>query len=423
VEDRNGGVAPQRPFRLSASDLLLTYPQCDASKEELEQHLRRVFKDFAQAAICREAHASGESHLHAVVHLTKRCNLHSARTLDFHDGRGRIFHGNYQPARSSHASLQYVEKGGDVLYCGGSMEDVQRVFQNRVAPKEAGKKRINECYTRLLAGEAPEDIAADDDLQGCMIMHLDKLQRFVALTTLKQSLIRPLRFVTASGPPGSPSATIAEWLNQNLLKNRPFGAQQLFLTGPTGIGKTHLLQTLAPALRIFYLNMQEDWMDGYDDALFDLIAVEEFHSQKTLQFMNQLLDGQPMPYKVRHGNMGKLKRKNLPIIITSNYGLNEIYPKVDPMRKATFNRRVLEVYSPDRLDLNIRLEDPQAPDLLATEVLSPETHQAHPVQAQAQGGSSNIIIDPPVPPEAYEDIGQCSQGRIEIPEGDDYDTW
>jgi len=342
-------------FRLSASDILLTYPQCDASKEELERHLRNVFKDFTAAAICREVHQDGHPHLHAIVHLSKRCNLHSSRTLDFHDGRGRIFHGNYQPARNSNASLNYVEKGGDVLYCGGSMEDVRRSFQNRLAPKEAGKKRINECFQQLLSGKTVAQILRNEELQGCMIMHRKNLEAAVAVITTEEALKRHLKFETASGPDGSPSQAIAAWLNQNLNQVRPFGAQQMLLTGPTGIGKSHLLKTLEPALRIFYLNMNEDWMDGYDDDLYDLIAIEEFHSQKTLQFMNQLLDGQPMPLKIRNGNGGKLKRKNLPIIITSNFGLNELYPKVDQMRKATFVRRVQEVYAPDRLEITIKL--------------------------------------------------------------------
>jgi len=414
-------MAP-KAFRLQARDVFVTYPKCDVAKERLEEHLRRVFKDFAQAAICTEAHADGHPHLHAVVHLSKRCNLHSARTLDFHDGRGRIFHGNYQPARSAASALHYVEKGGDVLYCGGSMEDVRGVFSNRLAPKESGKKRINACFEQLLTGKSVASLLMDQELQGCMIMHRKALQAAVAEVHAERALRKQFSFVTASGPLGSPSATIAEWLNLNLLKTRPFGAPQLFLTGPTGIGKSHLLKMLDPALRIYYLPMMEDWMDGFDEDLFDLIAIEEFHSQKTLQFMNQLLDGQPMPIKVRNGNGGKLKRKNLPVIITSNFGLNEIYPKVDPMRKATFVRRVLEVYAPDRLEVQVNL----VPVSLETdEVLAPSAQAPPPpsVEPQPQGGTSNIIAVPPGAPEPFPSPGPSFPGRwrsrvIEVQEDD-----
>ena len=260
--DRTGGVAPS--FRLNARDILLTYPQCDASKEDLERHLRRVFKDFAQAAICIEQHQDGHPHLHALVHLSKRCNLHSARTLDFHDGRGRIFHGNYQPARSATASLNYVEKGGDVLYCGGTMEDVRRVFSDRLAPKEAGKKRLNACFDGLLSGKTVAQLLLDPDLQGCMIMHRKNLESAVSAVVTAQALKKMFKFALAVGPIGSPSAQLAAWLNQNLTAPRPFGAPQMFLTGPTGIGKSHLLTLFEPALRIYYLPMNEDWASQSD---------------------------------------------------------------------------------------------------------------------------------------------------------------
>jgi len=398
-------------FRLSASDILLTYPHCDAAKEELELHLRNVFKDFAKAAICTELHSDGTPHLHAIVHLTKRCNLHSSRTLDFHDRRGRIFHGNYQPARSATGSLNYVEKGGDVLYCGGTMEDVRGVFQNRVAPKEAGKKRINECFNRLLDGKSVASILLDENLQACMIMHRKNLEAAFAEVNAERALQKQLRFVTASGPPGSPSAAIAEWLNRNLNCVRTFGAPQLFLHGPTGIGKTHLLKCLEPALRIYYLNMMEDWMDGYDDDKYDMIVIEEFFSQKTLQFMNQLLDGQPMPLRIRNGCNGKLKRKNIPIIITSNFSLHEIFTKVDQSRKATFDRRVQPVYSPDRIDVTLVLEPVQVPSLLSTEVLEPSLPPSSP-EAQALGGTGNISSSPPVPTGLYEQFRDSHEDRF-----------
>jgi len=404
--DVTNAIPQPRRFRLASRDVLLTYPQCDASKEELEQHLRRVFKDFAKAAICLEHHSDGSPHLHAIVHLTKRCDLHSSRTLDFRDGRGRIFHGNYQPARSTARSLDYVEKNGNVLYCGGTMDDVRGVFQNRLAPQESGKKRINECFERLCSGKTVASVLMDDDLQACMIMHRKNLETAVAAINAEKALKKQYNFVTASGNPGSPSSTIAEWLNQNLMKIRTFGALQLYLHGPTGIGKTHLISTLEPALRIYYLNMTEDWMDGYDDENVDVIVIEEFNSQKTIQFMNQLLDGQPMPLRIRNGCNGKLKKKNVPIIILSNYGLHEVYSKVDAARKATFERRVLAVYSAERLDVRIDLQ-PAAPEsqlrpdspedhLISDELLEPSLSALYPPSPQPPGepqpptGTGNI---------------------------------
>jgi len=389
-------MAP-KAFRLQARDVFVTYPKCDVAKERLEEHLRRVFKDFAQAAICAERHADGSPHLHAIVHLSKRCNIHSARTLDLPDGRGGVFHGNYCPARSAMASLDYVEKNGDVLYCGGDMETVRRELSStgsNSASCESKKRKLGDAFGKLLEGASMAEILMDPELQTTVIHHMRNLSAAVSVCQTAMLLQNNSVFVTASGPAGSVSADIAEWLNQNLLKSRSLGQPQMYLFGPTGIGKTHLVQLLAPCLKIFYLNMTEDWMDGYSDD-YDLVVVEEFHSQKTLQFMNQFLDGQPMPLRIR--NSSYVKRKRVPVIITSNYSPEEVYPKVDFIRKASFLRRLKVIHATDRLDVTVLSRPRILPSVQPAAVL-PEHPTALvapvPVEAQAPPTPSNIRPEP-----------------------------
>lgn len=72
--------------------------------------------------------------------------------------------------------------------------------------------------------------------------------------------------------------------------------------------------------------MDEDFYDFYDDDQYDLIVLDEFKGQKTIQHMNRWLDGQKMTIR-KKGSQG-LKTKNLPIIIISNYSPQEVYHKV-----------------------------------------------------------------------------------------------
>lgn len=344
-----------KKFRLNATDLFLTYPHCDMDPAEVERELRRILKWFDKAAICRESHANGLPHLHAIVHLSKRCNLHSPTSLDIRDGRGRVFHGNYQPARNASDCLNYVEKDRDVRYCGGTMEDVQSVLRAAIPQENSRKRKLAEALGELMTGKTLGDLLRDPNYVSLAIIQQRNLLAAKSILTTEMFLKKSKKWLTASGAPGSASALIAEWLNKNLMKPRPFRSPQLYLYGPTGIGKTSFIAALEPAVRIYYLPMLEDWYDDYDDGKFDLVVLDEFNSQKTLQFMNQLLDGQVLPLKQKGRQV--VKRDNLPVVILSNYSPDECYGKTDPSRKATFLSRLHVVFSCENIRVSHVFED------------------------------------------------------------------
>lgn len=72
------------------------------------------------------------------------------------------------------------------------------------------------------------------------------------------------------------------------------------------------------------MSVTEDWLDGFDND-YDLVVIDEFKGQKTIQFLNEFLQGSRMTLKQK----GKqyLKEKNVPVIILSNFRLDECYPK------------------------------------------------------------------------------------------------
>jgi len=116
---------------------------------------------------------------------------------------------------------------------------------------------------------------------------------------------------------------LLEWVNSNVCQSRPFRSPQLYLWGPPACGKTSFLRLLEKYLRVYYMPTDENFYDFYDDDSYDLIVVDEFKGQKTIQDINRWLDGQNMTIRMK--GRQSLKYKNLPIIIVSNFPPHIVY--------------------------------------------------------------------------------------------------
>lgn len=68
------GDAPATKFRLSATSLFLTYPQCAVSKEDALRQLKEIVP-VEKALVAEEAHEDGTPHVHAYLKLSKRINI------------------------------------------------------------------------------------------------------------------------------------------------------------------------------------------------------------------------------------------------------------------------------------------------------------------------------------------------------------
>lgn len=97
----------------------------------------------------------------------------------------------------------------------------------------------------------------------------------------------------------------------------------------------------------------EDFYDFYDDDLVDLVFLDEFHGNKTIQCLNSWLDGSEMVVRVKGSQ--RIKRKNQPFIIASNYLLSEAYSKAlaqDFSKIDSLRARLLEVQLTEKIDLD-----------------------------------------------------------------------
>lgn len=148
--------------------------------------------------------------------------------------------------------------------------------------------------------------------------------------------------LTSQNSSDHPNTQIVEWLNLNIKIKRTFKQKQLYIYGPPNMGKTSLVHFLEKYLMIYRIPPDEDFYDDYEDGVYDLMVLDEFRGNKRVQWLNILLEGSFLPLRKKGSQY--LKKDNLPIIILSNFSLEDSYQNV--------NR-----HQPERLEsLKARLE-------------------------------------------------------------------
>jgi hypothetical protein len=134
------------------------------------------------------------------------------------------------------------------------------------------------------------------------------------------------------------------WLYENIKVKREFKGRQLFLRGDTNWGKTSFFRVCEKMLRIYWLPMDEEFYDEWRDNFYDLVVLDEFKACKKIRWLNKFLDGQTM-YMRQKGSQA-VKTQNVPVVILSNYTLDECYDKASAKGDAGYlalRERLLEL--------------------------------------------------------------------------------
>lgn len=342
-----------KKFRLNAKYLFLTYPQCPiphtAAANLLETRLAEKI-DFGLVGQESHTNTDGEGcagqHLHAVLVLKKRCNYRSPRCLDL-KYKGKTYHGKYEPARQLQKSLIYASKEGKVT---GIKCDWKAVVHS--AKMKSGTKTAA-IASRIVEGASLKDVVMENP--GFALLHLRKIMDFKRLLEGWKCLERPLlpwNGATASQEDPA-SYQVAKWVNSNFGMERKKRQRQLWLWGPTGTGKTHMVDVLAKHFKCFTVTYEGFW-DGYCDD-YDFVVFEEFNGQKKVTVMNQFVEGAPMRLPQK-GVSPILKMKNLPVIVLSNSSISGVYSNVDPLRLQALEDRFLEVRTESGSRINLKTE-------------------------------------------------------------------
>lgn len=300
----------KKGFRMAGKNFTITFPQCDVKKEiavgRIEQKYGSELKGYL---VCEEDHKDGTPHLHVFLQFDKRKNFKAPDCFDFIGGK----HGNYQVTKSVKAWVEYCTKGTNYVAKGVDVEAIK-----------AKKQPKNEAVAQsILQGKSLVEI--NKEHAGYVMINKRKIEEYEAWVQCELAKKRKLDWI----PPKLDGLTdanlqIATWICSHVRQSRPFKAPQLYIWGPRNLGKTSLVEWLERSLSVYHIPMGEDFYDQYSDD-YDLVVMDEFKGQKTIQWMNQFLQGSPMPIR-KKGSQG-MKYKNLPVVILSNYRLSECYVK------------------------------------------------------------------------------------------------
>lgn len=297
-------------FRMAGKNFTITFPQCDVKKEvavaRIEQKYESELKGYL---VCEEDHKDGTPHLHVFLSFLKKKNFKGEGCFDFIAGQ----HGNYQVTKSVRDWVTYCTKGPNYVAKGVDVESIKK----KKSPKN------EEVAQSIIAGKSLAEINHSN--AGYVMINKRKIEEYESWIKCENSKKQKLEWV----PPSTDGLTdanlqIAKWICSNIRVDRKFKAPQLYVHGPRNLGKTSLIEWLEKYLSVYHMPTTEEFYDQYSDD-FDLVVVDEFKGQKTIQWMNQFLQGSAMP--IRKKGSQAMKYKNLPVVILSNYGLSECYPK------------------------------------------------------------------------------------------------
>ncbi len=325
-------------FVINSLHLFLTYPQCTASKESVLLNIGHKLKpEFAIVSV--EQHEDGTPHLHCAIKMKKRRRI-PAEVLDALTGK----HGDYRSARNMLKVISYVVKGGDYVAFGIDVPSYLAKSARHTSTKKQPLR--DQVAAKIRGGSSLEDI--DDMLPGYFMMNKRKIQEYVSWVSLKRQRESKLKWM------GIPIGTryafpeeklIMMWIVDNIKKKRVFKQRQLWIYGSIGTGKTSLVLWLEKYLSVYWIP-HESFDDRYLDGRYDLAVCDEFKGTRMITWMNEFVQGSSMAIR-KKGSQG-MKRDNLPVIILSNYSIQEAYSeKVSDYAKTSLKARFKEVSIPD----------------------------------------------------------------------------
>jgi len=182
-----------------------------------------------------------------------------------------------------------------------------------------------------------------------VLQHKRKIEEYMAFNSLafQDSALLPWADLLYSGPDEN-TRSIVSWVNSNLhCSARPIKAPQLFIVGPSNTGKTSFAQFLSTRVRTYPMPF-ENFFDGFDDQ-FDLAIADEFYNTNIdARALNAFLDGQAMRLRTKGGSV--LKRRNIPVIILSNYSASSLFG-LNSTQTKVFSSRVVTIDLTNPIDL------------------------------------------------------------------------
>jgi len=343
--------------QMTGTNWFLTFPRNDTPKELVKERLlsaqRIQIKGFL---IAQEQHQDGGLHLHIGLWLHKRVTVPPSY-FDFVAGK----HGNYLRMRSGYGTFNYLTKADTTPISYGLVPvPGSKVAKQQIANKKAtsatsgplSKSNLSITITTAIQSGCSEREVHDID-PGYFLREKRKIQEYITWWDSQQANIKYLNWkeLHYNGEDIN-TKLIVDWLNLNIKKSRAFKQEQLYISGPMNSRKTSLLLKLNDYLRTYEIPT-EDFYDLYPHPEPELLWMDEFKGQKTIQFLNLLAQGAPMTLRIKGAQ--KMKLKNIPLIVLSNLTIAQCYHKAvekSPHLVEALQTRFLEIVLTEPIDLD-----------------------------------------------------------------------
>lgn len=341
----------------------MTFPKVCGTLSELLLEVLKLTPPPRVCIICREKHADGTKHLHYYLEFNKKLDIKNPRYFDTLipiEIDGKAHHGNISTVRNVGATLQYITKDGDYELYGITETELKIIVQGL-------NYKLADVVARIIHDPSIDEIALEFPQK--YVLHHNGLTKLCNIVRKRNAThIVPYKWPTGIGndiallhehAPQKIFIRLMKWLHDNfgdLSVLKPRKSTQLFICGPTGIGKTRLLCWLNAHWRGFLISSNEKFYDGYNDDDYDFIYIDEFHGNKKIQWMNTLLAGENQVIAIKSSQYQK--RRNLPVIILSNLSPDECYPNV-----IRYKRRVYDAFLARLTVINFNEEEDQSDEL------------------------------------------------------------
>lgn len=256
------------PFRLSARNLFLTYPQ---SGEETPDGLKEFLLcelDVKALAICRETHEDGGFHLHALVKLNRKCNIINEHKLDFNG-----LHGNYTVARNVGDCYEYVNKEPETYIEWGEFDNDDFI-----------KREIIQCKSELEVMNVLDRVKKHHQLTFW--------KRWWYLNRLSNSTEAPIRDMDEFNVP----IQVSQWMDDHEMKS-------LILVGPSGGGKTSLARSVGTTIGNIFWCPERQSLTAYAGEETIIFDDTDFGSVSRTTLLNFLDMEQSRSFRVLYGSV------------------------------------------------------------------------------------------------------------------------
>lgn len=385
---------PPKPKQLkwSSASYLLTFPQWKGN-ETLEQLMDKLHnfwkpknKKVEEAIITIENHGASKlaakghqegqdpgKHIHMCFRLDKKHNITNAAFFDSLGGK----HGDIQTCRDYKACQIYCCKKGNEGNWITHNVDIDAVIESTKSKK--GVK--HETVARFVM-EKPRTLQdVNKDFPGYMIQNRRKVSDYIKLVKSFGKQLTPYLGIGNCLGKSPAIVQVASWLNNNLPpNNRPFKQSQLWLWGPSDMGKTTLRVELSKHFKAYNVCDEDKWWSGFDQS-HEIAFFEEFNGSKTLSQMKTFLDGSEVPL-AQKGEDPIMKDKNIPVIILSNMPPEEVYAKANNEHSLSFQA------------LLSRLKVIHVTEFLAIPWKTPEVQQ-EPIVVNLEEEETNLLLGTP----------------------------